>query len=58
MRVAVLGGGTIARLPGPPFQFLDRVRSGYVSAEALPLPDPTTAARKTIESFRRYFAEE
>ena len=30
---------------------------GYVSAEALPLPDSDTAARKTIESFRRYFAE-
>jgi sugar phosphate isomerase/epimerase len=30
---------------------------GYVSAEALPLPDPDTAARKTIEAYRRYFAE-
>ena len=36
----------------------DRGYDGYVSAEALPLPDPMTAARKTIESFRRYFAEE
>jgi sugar phosphate isomerase/epimerase len=30
---------------------------GYISAEALPLPDPDTAARKTMETFRRYFAE-
>ena len=28
---------------------------GFASAEALPLPDSETAARKTIESFRRYF---
>jgi sugar phosphate isomerase/epimerase len=28
---------------------------GYVSAEALPFPDPDGAARLTIESFRRYF---
>lgn len=31
---------------------------GYVSAEALPLPDPDTAARRTIEAFGRYFAED
>ena len=29
--------------------------AGYVSAEALPLPDPDAAARRTIESFRQYF---
>ncbi len=29
--------------------------AGYASAEALPLPDSETAARLTIESFRRYF---
>jgi sugar phosphate isomerase/epimerase len=28
---------------------------GYLSAEALPLPDPDAAARQTIESFRKYF---
>ncbi len=28
--------------------------SGYVSAEALPYPDPQTAARQTITAFRRY----
>jgi sugar phosphate isomerase/epimerase len=28
--------------------------TGYLSAEVLPLPDPLAAARKTIESFRRY----
>jgi sugar phosphate isomerase/epimerase len=28
--------------------------AGYLSAEVLPLPDPLTAARQTIESFRRY----
>jgi sugar phosphate isomerase/epimerase len=27
--------------------------TGYLSAEILPLPDPLTAARQTIESFRR-----
>jgi sugar phosphate isomerase/epimerase len=31
---------------------------GYVSAEALPLPDSDTAARRTIEAFRRYFAQD
>ena len=30
--------------------------AGYLSAEILPLPDSTTAARQTIESFRRYTA--
>lgn len=30
--------------------------TGYLSAEVLPLPDSLTAARKTIESFRRYVA--
>jgi len=29
---------------------------GYLSAEILPLPDATTAARQTIESFRRFTA--
>ena len=29
--------------------------SGYVSAEVLPLPDSDTAAKQTIESFRRWF---
>lgn len=29
---------------------------GYVSAEAFPLPDPDTAAAKTIEAYRKYFA--
>jgi sugar phosphate isomerase/epimerase len=29
--------------------------AGHVSAEAFPLPDPRTAARKTIESFRKHF---
>ena len=29
--------------------------TGYVSAEVLPLPDSETAARQTIESFRRWF---
>jgi sugar phosphate isomerase/epimerase len=28
--------------------------AGYLSAEVLPLPDPLTAARKTIESFRKF----
>jgi len=28
---------------------------GHASAEALPLPDPDAAARRTIEAFRRYF---
>lgn len=28
---------------------------GYVSAEALPYPDPDAAARQTIEAYRRYF---
>ncbi len=28
---------------------------GYVSAEAFPLPDPDTAAAKTIEAFTKYF---
>jgi sugar phosphate isomerase/epimerase len=27
---------------------------GYLSAEVFPYPDPTAAARRTIESFRRY----
>lgn len=30
---------------------------GYVSAEVFPLPDPQTAARKTIESFRKHFPD-
>ena len=30
--------------------------SRYVSAEALPYPDPDEAARRTIEAFRTYFA--
>jgi sugar phosphate isomerase/epimerase len=30
---------------------------GYLSAEALPLPDCTTAARLTIQAFRRYVGE-
>lgn len=29
--------------------------SGYVSAEAFPFPDPDTAAKQTIKSFREYF---
>lgn len=28
---------------------------GFVSAEAFPTPDPETAARQTMESFRKYF---
>ena len=28
----------------------------WVSAEAFPWPDPEAAARKTVESFRRWFA--
>lgn len=31
---------------------------GFLSAEALPRPDSETAARQTIESFRRYFRAE
>lgn len=30
--------------------------AGYVSAEAHPLPDSQTAAKKTIEAFRKHFA--
>jgi len=30
--------------------------AGYLSAEILPLPDSATAARQTIESFRRFLA--
>ena len=30
---------------------------GYVSAEALPYPNPDEAARLTIAAFRKYFAE-
>ena len=30
--------------------------AGYVSAEALPYPDPESAARHTIEAFRKLFA--
>ena len=29
---------------------------GYLSAEALPYPDPDQAARRTIDEFRKYFA--
>ncbi|MDB5297590.1 MAG: hypothetical protein JWO31_3573, partial [Phycisphaerales bacterium] len=29
--------------------------AGYVSAEALPYPDPAAAARQTIEAFRTHF---
>lgn len=29
--------------------------AGFVSAEILPLPDPSQAARQTVESFRRWF---
>jgi sugar phosphate isomerase/epimerase len=29
--------------------------AGYASAEALPLPDPDSAAEQTIHAFRRYF---
>src|SRR5690606_14380829 len=29
--------------------------NGYLSAEALPIPNSDTAAMKTIESFRKYF---
>jgi sugar phosphate isomerase/epimerase len=29
--------------------------AGFASAEALPLPDPDTAAEQTIHAFRRYF---
>ncbi len=32
--------------------------SGYVSAEAFSYPDATTAARLTIDAFRRYFGDE
>ena len=31
---------------------------GFASAEALPLPDPETAAARTIQSFRRLFRDE
>jgi sugar phosphate isomerase/epimerase len=30
---------------------------GYLSAEVFPLPDPATAARQTIESFRKFVGE-
>ena len=30
---------------------------GYLSAEALPLPDPKTAAQMTIDSFRQHFGD-
>jgi hypothetical protein len=30
---------------------------GYLSGEILPLPDSDAAARRTIESFRRYTAD-
>jgi sugar phosphate isomerase/epimerase len=30
--------------------------AGYLSAEVLPLPDSNSAARQTINSFRRYVA--
>jgi hypothetical protein len=29
--------------------------SGYASAEAFPFPDPDTAAKQTIDSFRKFF---
>jgi sugar phosphate isomerase/epimerase len=29
--------------------------AGFVSAEVLPLPDADTAARQSIESFRKWF---
>ena len=31
--------------------------AGYISAEALPLPDSETAAKKTIESYRKFFID-
>lgn len=31
---------------------------GYLSAEALPLPDSVTAARQTMEAFQRFFNQE
>ncbi len=33
----------------------DESYSGYVSAEAFPWPDPESAAKQTIDSFRNYF---
>ena len=29
--------------------------AGYASAEALPYPDPDTAAKQTINAFRQFF---
>jgi sugar phosphate isomerase/epimerase len=29
---------------------------GYLAAEALPYPDPDSAARQTIEAYRQWFA--
>ena len=40
----------------PVMQALRDIRyQGYVSAEVLPLPDPESAARQTIEAYRRLF---
>jgi sugar phosphate isomerase/epimerase len=30
---------------------------GFVSAEAFAYPDPDTAAKQTIDSFRKYFVK-
>lgn len=41
---------------GPIAAALEAIRyDGYTSAEAFPWPDPTAAARKTIDTFRRVF---
>jgi len=32
--------------------------NGFASAEALPFPDPESAARQTIQAFRKYFREQ
>jgi sugar phosphate isomerase/epimerase len=44
---------------GPVAEALQEIGyKGYVSAEVFPLPDPDTAARQTIASFRKWFRPE
>ncbi len=44
---------------GPVIQSLRKIGyEGYLSAEALPLPDSAAAAKKTLETFRRYVGAE
>ncbi len=41
---------------GPIAAALEEIRySGYLSAEAFPIPDSDTAAQRTIEAFQKYF---